>query len=191
MKPDTALIIIDFINDIVHPDGKLGGHGYPNFIEANNTKKNLAELVSKARKSGWRICHVAVGFSDNYNDHPANSPLLGAAKEYGALNKAEWGCEFIEYSTPEPEDIVISKPRVSSFYNTPLSSVLSSNDIKNVYIAGCATDLAVQSAARDAHDRDYNVTVVGDACAAANDVDHDTSLAFLTKIASVISVKDI
>jgi len=191
MKPDTALVVIDFINEIVHPDGKLAGHGYASFIEKHKTDKKLKRLVSKARKRGWLICHVSVGFSENYHDHPANSPLLGAAKEYGALNKTEWGCKFIDYAAPAPEDVVIFKPRVSAFYNTPLSSILSSNDIKDVYIAGCATDLAVQSAARDAHDRDYNVTVVGDACAAANDVDHDTSLAFLTKIAAVKTVKDI
>ena len=44
---------------------------------------------------------------------------------------------------------------------------------------------------RDAQDRDYNVTVVGDAYAAGNDVDCDTSLAFLTKVTSVVFAKDV
>lgn len=41
---------------------------------------------------------------------------------------------------------------------------------------------------RDAHDRDFAAVVVADACAAANDEDHSTSLPVLKKIAAVRTV---
>jgi nicotinamidase-related amidase len=49
----------------------------------------------------------------------------------------------------------------------------------------------VQAAARDAHDRDFDVTVVSDACAAATDEDHATSLSVLSKIAKVVLLEQV
>lgn len=43
---------------------------------------------------------------------------------------------------------------------------------------------------RDAHDRDFNVHVVQDACAAANEADHQTSLTVLEKIGTIVEAKD-
>jgi nicotinamidase-related amidase len=191
MPTDNALVIIDFINEIVNTKGKLAGKGYANFIEKNDTAQKLASLQLKARSAGWVICHVGIGFDPTYLSHPENSPLFGAAKKFGALNDSGWGCEFAEYSSPQSGDFIIRKRRVSAFFGTDLDTVLRSNGIANAFIAGCATDLAVQSAARDAHDRDYNVTVVEDACAAANDEDHVTSLPMLRKIAKVAQLSEL
>lgn len=180
-----ALILIDFINEIVHPDGKLAGKGYPDFIKENNTKEALGGLLEKFRANGDLIIHVGVGFLPNYKDHPSKSPLFGAAKKFGALNSAEWGCEFVDYATPTDDEAVVRKTRVSAFHNTNLETILRANAIDALFIAGCATDLAVQSAVRDAHDRDYDVTVVLDACAAANADDHKLSIEVMKKIATV------
>ena len=45
-----------------------------------------------------------------------------------------------------------------------------------ILLAGCATDLAINSTARDAHDRDYIVKVLSSCCIAANNEDHNSSL---------------
>ena len=64
-------------------------------------------------------------------------------------------------------------------------STSKTDEIDEVYLCGVSTDLVVQSAARDAHDRDYKVTILKDCCAAANDEDHNSSLSTLEKIAIV------
>jgi len=69
--------------------------------------------------------------------------------------------------------------------------VLNMNQVQDIYLAGVATDLAVEATARSGHDFDFNVSVVADASAAASQEDHDNSLRFLAKIANVISVQDI
>lgn len=191
MSTNNALVIIDYINEIVHPDGKLAGKGYPEFIQQHGTSEKVAGLIAKARNENWLVCHVRVAFDSAYASHPKNSPLFGAAKKFGALNQSSWGCEFIDYASPEGDEIVITKRRVSAFFNTELDTVLRVNGVSNVYFAGCATDLAVQAAVRDAHDRDYNCIVASDACAAANDDDHETSLPVLAKIANVTQLSDI
>ncbi len=191
MKTNTTLILVDFINDIVHPDGKLSGKGYSDFITRHDTDKQVRELLLTARTHNWLICHVRIGFEPDYSDYPENSPLFGAAKQYNALNKAEWGYEFVDYATPLENEIVIGKSRVSAFFNTDLETILQAHTVGYIFICGCSTDLAVQAVARDAHDRDYAVTVVADACVSATDMDHTHSLNTLAKIAQIKEVGEL
>ena len=191
MSTENALVLIDYINEIVHPDGKLAGKGYADFILRHGTSEKVTELLHKARKGGWTVCHVRVGFDAGYVSHPENSPLFGAAKKFGALNQEAWGCDFIDFASPKEGEAVIQKRRVSAFFNTELDTVLRVNRVSNVHFGGCATDLAVQAAARDAHDRDFAAVIVTDACAAACDEDHETSLPVLQKIARLCRVAEV
>jgi isochorismate hydrolase len=52
----------------------------------------------------------------------------------------------------------------------------SGSQVKRLVPAGVSTAWAVQATARDAHDRDYQVVVVEDACAAASENEHKTSM---------------
>ncbi len=184
----TALLLVDFINDIVSEGGKLTGKGYGAYIRAHHTDENVRLLLAGARRAGWSIIHARVGFSSNYVDHPASSPLFGGANKFGALALGTWGTEFAEFARPLEGEVIVTKHRVSAFYSTDLEVVLRSIGAKSIVIAGCATDLAVQSAARDGHDRDFTVIVAEDACAAAAEVDHQNSLVVLSKIATVQAV---
>ena len=181
----TALLLIDFINEIVHENGKLSKKGYYKFIKNNNIFQNLHLLTKKAREQKIPIIHVKVGFSSDYKELPINSPLFGKAKEFEALKLGTWATEFHEKVDIKKNDIVIIKHRVSAFYQTQLEEILIANNIDSILIAGVATDLAVASTVREAHDRDYNITIIADCCAAANDEDHKNSLQLLSKIAAV------
>ncbi len=187
----TALILIDFINEIVHEDGKLASKGYSDFIKNKNIFHNLSSLVRKIREQKILIIHVKLGFSANYIEQPKLSPLFGKANEFKALTLNDWGTEFHEQLDVNTNDIVLVKHRVSAFYATPLDLILKNNNIDTVLIAGVSTDLTVSSTARDAHDRDYTVTIIEDCCAAANQEDHETALLSLKKIANVKSAKEI
>ncbi|RBH46009.1 cysteine hydrolase, partial [Pseudomonas sp. MWU13-2860] len=50
---------------------------------------------------------------------------------------------------------------------------------------------AVQAAARDAHDRDYQVLVLEDGCAAASEEEHQVSMRQLATIARVIRLDEL
>jgi nicotinamidase-related amidase len=60
---------------------------------------------------------------------------------------------------------------------------LRAHKVKRLILAGVSTAWAVQATARDAHDRDYQVVVVEDACAAASENEHKTSMELLGQIA--------
>ncbi|MDD1780322.1 cysteine hydrolase [Enterovibrio sp. ZSDZ35] len=179
----TALVVVDFINDIVHPDGKIPSCAEQ--VAENQVIVKANQAIAWARKLEHLIVFVKVGFSANYHDQPKQSPVFGQADKIGALSLGAWGTEFHESLNIEPEDLVIVKPRVNPFYCTPLDAVLRANQINNLYLCGVSTSWAIQSAVRDAHDRDYTVHVISDACAAHTEEEHAQSLAMLERIATI------
>jgi nicotinamidase-related amidase len=181
----TALICIDYVNEMVSQSGKLSGKGYYNFVNEHSTLSRVAEAQRRFRSEDNLVIHVRLGFSANYVEHPTKSLLVGKAKEFKALEIGTWGTEFADKVAPLDDDIVLIKHRISAFYGTSLDTILRVQGIQQIYLAGVATDLAVQSAARDAHDRDYEAIIIADCCAAANEDDHESSLKFLQKIATV------
>ena len=189
--PSRALLAIDFVNEIVDPNGKLSGKGYGHFLERHATLTRVADLMDKSRAAGIPIFHVHVGFSPDYREQPVHSPLFGPARKNEVFKLGTWGSDFHHSAEPRDGEVVILKHRVSAFYGTPLDLILRNCGISDVFVAGVATDLAVQSAAREAHDRDYRVTVVGDCCASSSDQDHEDALRLLSKIATVRSHEDI
>lgn len=191
MIAKTALILIDFINDIVSEQGKLSAKGYFAFMEKHHTQKNVIQLLEHARSQQWEIFHISIGFSDDYSDCPALSPMFSGAKKENALKLKSWGGDFADFIIPKENEIQLTKQRVSAFFNTELASLLEKFQIEHLVIAGCSTDLSVQSTVRDAHDRDFQVTVVIDACAAANDADHINSIPLFNKISHVVQVNEL
>ena len=188
MSESTALLLVDFINDIVHPEGKLAAKGYHQFSSTHKVPEAVQSILAGWRKRRQFVVHMRVGFLPGYADLPGHSPLFGKAEEFGVLQQGTWGTEIADFAAPLPGEPVLTKPRVNSFFNTGLHSLLIARHISSVFICGVATDLAVHAAAFSAHDRDYGVHVVADACAAASFADHDNALKSMGKIATVVKV---
>lgn len=181
----NAIVCIDFINEIVGETGKLAGKGYFDFVTRHETLTKLAKEQEEVRLAGGQVIHVHLGFARDYSDHPRSSPLLGGARGAEILQVGTPSTEILNQVAPKPGDITIVKKRISAFYQTELERKLRDLSVEKVIIAGVATDLAVQSAARDAHDRDFQVEIASECCAAANDADHNGSLETMRKFAVV------
>ncbi len=185
----TVVLSIDFINDICHPDGKIASmatalRDRPVIARAN-------QVLAWARRRGHQVAHVKVGFDSAYAHCPDTSPLFGAAKAAGALRLGSWGtafCDDLEVAEDEP---VIVKHRVSAFYGTDLETLLRARGATRLILTGVSTELAIQSTAREGHDRDYAVIVVSDACASAEPALHDASLTTLARIAQLRSAAEV
>jgi len=182
-----ALLCLDFENDIVHPDGKVSGKGYAAYNAEHHTLTTLRRVQDQFRAAGLPVIHVRVGFFPGYAQQPKGSPLMGQAHKFGVFDLSSWGGEFLEEVAPEGEELVITKHRVGAFYATPLDLTLKTMGVDEVCLAGVATDMAVESTAREAHDRDFAVTVIADCCIAANDEDQQRSLTNMKKLASVVT----
>ncbi len=186
-----ALLVIDFINEIVDVKGKLAGKGYATFVQKAATFESLNKAIGFFRDSNNPVIFVRLGFDASYANQPKTSPVFGKANQFGILKSGEWSTQFHASIDYRDSDVTIQKQRVSAFYGTSLESMLRNLGVSSLFIAGVATDLAVEATARDAHDRDFTVTVVADACAAASTEDHEKSLRFFSKIGSVTTVDEL
>lgn len=184
----TAFIGLDYIVDITHPSGKIAGAAAQVADRGVIAKANQALAI--ARNRGWLTVLVKVGFSPGYPEQPKQSPLFGRVNEAKALALGEPGTDFHPDLQTALADLVLVKPRVSAFYGTGLDAALRANKIERLVIAGVSSTWAVQATARDAHDRDYQVCIAEDACAAADEADHCISMRMLSRIAKIIQVGD-
>jgi nicotinamidase-related amidase len=60
-----------------------------------------------------------------------------------------------------------------------------------VYVSGIATIAGVQSAVRDAHDRDFETFVIEDCCSSLDQAEHDASIAMLSRFCSIITTHEL
>ena len=186
-----AIIICDFINEIITTKGKFQSKGYAAFAQQNKTIENAKKALQKARKLGFTIIFVKVGFSADYKEQPKNSLLFSQADKFQALKLNTWATDIHEQLEVKDTDHIIIKHRISPFYSTALEVILHNSQIKDIYICGCATDLVVSSAARDSHDRDFNTYVLSDCCAAGSVEDHESALASMRKIVNVGTISEL
>jgi nicotinamidase-related amidase len=180
----TALLVIDFINDIAHTKGKIARSAER--IEKNHVIEHANHAIVQARASNCLIIFVKVGFHHGYPECPKSSPLFGPAAQHSALLLDSWGTEFHEKLGFKKSDLIVVKHRVSAFYSTPLETILRANNVHCLALCGTATNMAIEHTARDAHDRDYSVTVLQDACETATEEAHLASIESMSRFCKIL-----
>ena len=82
-------------------------------------------------------------------------------------------------------DFDIIKHRVSPFYATSLDVILRANGIQRLYVSGVSSSGAVLSAAKDGHDRGYDVFVLDDCCCALTEEQHQAVIEQVKRMTTV------
>lgn len=184
MPSDTILLVMDMINDLVHPDG-AGAKTYVARCRERNVYDNTRLAIRRAREAGIRIGYVRVGFSPDYRECPPGSPVFSRARDNGLFRLGSWGTEVHADFAPQEGDADIVKHRVSPFYGTALAPLLSAQGVRRLLLAGVSTNGVVSAAVREGHDRDFHCVVLEDCCAGATDEEHEFALAGLRRFATV------
>lgn len=179
----TALLVIDFINDIAHIQGKIARSAER--IEKNHVMEHANQAIAFAREKNYLLIFVKVGFHPGYPDCPKHSPLFGAAAQHGALLLGSWGTEFHEKLHVKTSDLVVVKHRVNAFYCTPLEAILRAQGVQTLVLSGTATNMTVEHTAREAHDRDYSVHILQDACETATEEAHKAALDSMSRFCKI------
>ncbi len=183
-----ALLILDLINELVHPDGKYAGDGYYQQATERKVIENAATAISRARAANIPVVYVVVGFSPGYADLPAGSGLFEAVRPDNRLELGTWATEVHSQLAPAQGEPVIAKRRVSPFLGTHLDLLLRNLDVNTLLLTGVTTDLVVLSTARDGHDLDYRVEVLEDATATADDELQQAAIKLIARTATVTTV---
>lgn len=187
----TALLVIDLQNDFLAPGGAYdrGGAVSP---QARALPARVAPVARALKSQGGFVAASQFTLWPDAHGEPMISPHLKQLRPFLAKG------DFAAGSTGQANvaeldglvDVAVWKVAYSAFFNTQLDWVLRRAGISSVVIAGIVTNGGVASTARDAHMRDYHVTVLADGCAAPTPAMHDAALADLRTVADVITCKD-
>jgi biuret amidohydrolase len=186
----TAIVAVDFQNDIVGADGAFA----PMFraeVERTNVIPAAARLLDGARAARVKVVYSRAAFQPGYPDLVANIPLLTDVAQYGCLIDGTAGAAIIDEVAPHHGDVVLTHHRVSCFHGTELDVVLRGAGVDTAVLAGVATNLAVESTARAGADLGYRILVVSDACSTISETAHDASLASLAMFAEIVPAKSL
>src|ERR1700747_2738146 len=144
LDTNAALIVIDLQKGIVavptvHPAGEIIGRA--------------AQLARAFRERKLPVVLVNVT-----GRPPGRTDAGGAARSF----TADW-TELVPELQQHPNDHLVSKQRPGAFIGTSLHDYLHQRGVTQVFIAGIATSLGVESTARSAYDHGYSVVLVADA----------------------------
>lgn len=187
-----AVVVVDVQNDFCHPEGVFGRRGADlTAVGLMMSKLNL--LLDAARER-----NLPVVFVQNVEDEATDSDAWchrpdggeDIANE-GVCRRGSWGGEIFG-SGPRPGEAVVEKHRFSAFLGTGLDDLLREQGVNTVVLCGVATNVCVDTTAREAAMRDYNVIVAHDACGAFNPRLHENTLdnirMFVGKVAGTAEI---
>lgn len=178
----TALLAMDFQNDIVDPKGVMGSRGMAAQVQDKKAIENTAKALAAARSKGLLIAHVGVAFRPGHPEIGPGVPLFQGIKQANALVEGSWGAEFHPGVKPAEGELVVIKRGVSAFAGTDLNPIFRSKGITQVVLTGIATNFVIEGTARHAVDEGYGVTVLTDCCASFSDEMHTFSLQILSQL---------
>lgn len=170
----TALLVVDVQNDFCHPDGVFGRSGNDLSMVAAILPK-LVALIDTARTAGVTIIFVQAIYDPVYLPAAWHERNARIGFETPRCVSGTWGADF-HVVKPQVGDIVVRKHRYSAFVDTELDGLLRSMQIQTVVMSGVATNICVESTARDAFMKGYYVALVDDACATYRKEHHEATL---------------
>jgi nicotinamidase-related amidase len=188
---NSIYLVLDMENDLVHVDGPNGKAAYGEQARARRIVENTRQALAKARAAGLRVGFVRVGFSPDYRECPANSPIFSAARKNGVFKLGEWGTQVHPDLGQQPGDIDIVKHRVSPFHGTNLDVILRTHGVRRIYCSGISTNAVVQAAIREGHDRDYEMVLLEDCCCALSAEEHESSIKSLQRFGKITKSTDV
>jgi nicotinamidase-related amidase len=126
-----------------------------------------ASVIQAARSAAMPIILVQVGFRPGLPEASERNTFVARLKanpQHQRLFQGDLGAIHPGLRAT-PEDIVVTKHRVSAFAGTDLEMILRSQEIDTLVLFGISTSGAVLSTLLDAFDADYRVLVIADCCA--------------------------
>lgn len=170
---NSALILIDVLNDLLADDGKLAGQIGP-MLEKTNLKANLRRLIKGARNAGLKIIYVPHGIdAHSFDDIPRILPRMQSDIDNQVMWKGSYGADFYPEFAPQEGDIVISQHRqFNGFMGTDLQEKLQEQGIEKVILAGLTSHSCVEGTGRHAMESGYHVTFLKDAVSEFTEAAH-------------------
>jgi nicotinamidase-related amidase len=163
-KAETALLLIDVINDLEFDGGeRLLAPALP-------MAAALAELKRRAKAAGIPAIYV----NDNFGRWRSDFEKL----VHHCLEQNVRGRPVVAHLPPEEDDYFVLKPKHSAFFQTNLEILLGYLGTKTLILTGMAADICVLFSANDAYMRDFQIVIPSD-CVASEDPESNRQVLYL------------
>lgn len=168
-----AVTMLDEKAALVVVDMQKGILALPTVHPTATILANVVRLANAFRKKRPPVVLVRVGWGPDRAD-ALKSRAQAAAP---ATARPPDFFEFADELRADPaRDILVHKRQWGAFYGTDLDLQLRRRAITNIVLCGISTSIGVESTARDAWERAYNLTFVSDAMTDLNADAHERAL---------------
>jgi len=176
-KTDSALVLVDVLNDFLSKDGKINGWIQDQIVKTKFVS-SLEHLLKGARQAGLQIVYAPHGLNEHSFDNFKYVPLrMQNAMEKHIFWEGESGSDFFEPFKPREGDIIASRHRTfNAFMNTDLDALLKARGIEKVILAGLTSQTCVEGTGRHATEAGYHVTFIKDAVAEFTEAAHRAAI---------------
>lgn len=198
VRPEhCAVLIVDVQNDFCAEGGAMHREGRDVSL-AQAMVPRLAGFVEAARAAGV----ACVWIRNVYNTGPnfylsevwleqAKRRRRGAYTSIPVCEPGQWNGDFYQIK-PRPDEVIVTKHRYGAFESSDLDLVLRSRGIRTVIMTGVATNVCVETTARQAFLRDYYVVFTSDCTATYSQAEHDATLHNIdTFFGAVVSAEEV
>jgi nicotinamidase-related amidase len=173
----TALIVWDVQKMLVN-----------NIYNKEEFLKNINKLIENARSKGMLIFFTKITPLPKEFESPARKYSSSKMK----FKLSELPKEMFELAIePKENEIVVNKNTASIFIGTNFELMCRNAGIETLIIAGIATEIGVESTARDAANRGFYVVVDSDASSSGDKEAHERSIQNMKKLFDVLPTEDI
>ncbi len=188
----TAVLVVDIQNDFCAAGGTFDRSG-KDLTFMRSVVPKVGSFLREVRHSGAKVIWIKMSLADQWIGDPWRVNLV-RRDLLSICVPGTWGEDYYEIR-PAPGDIEVAKYRYSAFVGTNLELILKRLGIKTLIMTGMATNVCVESTARDAFMRDFYVVFLEDCLAAGTREAHEASLrtlgdsfGFVTSSSEVVTI---
>ncbi len=188
---NTALIVVDMVNDYMHPKGVYGRNGIIN-PNVGKIVPPVINLVNRCKELRIPVIYARHIIRSGPDGEALDGGLIVETRPFlcrEGLRPSTWGAAVIE-DLPKP-DFDIEKTRLSAFYQTNLEVLLRGLGTKTLLLTGIQTNYCVEGTARDAWYRDIRFVMVSNCMTCFDKRLHEATLQTLANIGSVATSEEV
>lgn len=160
----TAVVVVDMQNDFCAEGGYLHKTRGADMSGSAALAARIMKLVEAARRCGAMVVWIKANYEPRYLSGQARAKLAENGIEDVCCEGGTWGWDFYGV-TADPGEWVIEKHTYSGFHGTELDRVLRFNGIRTLVFTGVATNVCVESTARDGYFNGYYIVMPEDCVA--------------------------
>jgi ureidoacrylate peracid hydrolase len=181
MSVKECVLAIDVQNDFCEPRIRSGA-----IAGCEAAADNISRLAEAARRTGIPVVWVRT-----VHTAETDTPVWLWRHRSGddTCRPGTPGVDFYRVR-PLPGEPVVTKCRYNAFLRTDLEETLHALGVQRVLCCGFATNVCVESTARDAFQRDFHVSLVEDACRGGSEELHRSTCANIARHFGTVETTD-